>query len=539
MFNFTEEQKEAIKPQGCMVITACPGSGKTAVVSEKIRNELKQLKDYQGVIAITFTRKASQELEHRCRIGGLEIKSSFFGTIDSFCLREIILPFWKHVFEHLGEDLEPKQDADLSIDERILVDENKDVNNISEANFLELIETFSKNNIIYFPTITRLAIHILKSSISCKNYIKSKYKSIYIDEYQDSSEQQHIFFNKVVDLGVTGIAVGDLNQSIYGWRGSSPEYLKELMRSPLFTHRTVTINHRCHPSIYNYANRILNPTFETLPCKSINVYHHDIVGTQRELILCLNKLIPLILKKRPKLTRSDLAVLVKNNNTLEHIREHLTVPCRVFSKDSIDNLESKNGQLWSDLLRFRYNQEILPEQIISALPLTSTLKRPEIKRLRNLIKEIRTTPENTLVDKLISFGNDIFGKPTDTEIAALKLTVEDREAIKQYYPSSPDEIQCMTIHKSKGLEFDVVIHLDLYEWILPRLEINENSREPFCPNLEQDLNLHYVALTRAKSICVLMWSTQRINSRGKQVKGEPSRFLKRPGINGLYKTLNT
>lgn len=114
MINYTEEQIEAIKPQGSLVITACPGSGKTAVIAEKIRNELAELKSYQGIIAITFTRKASKELEGRCRVNGADTKCSFFGTIDSFCLSEIIYPFLNQIFDGNTVDLEPKYESDLT-----------------------------------------------------------------------------------------------------------------------------------------------------------------------------------------------------------------------------------------------------------------------------------------------------------------------------------------------------------------------------------------------------------------------------------------
>ncbi|WP_163018452.1 UvrD-helicase domain-containing protein, partial [Pseudomonas viridiflava] len=86
MIKFTKSQIEAIEHPGNQVITACPGSGKTAVISEKIRNEVDLIRRHQGVIAITFTRKASKELAARCKRGGKETKSSFFGTIDAFCL---------------------------------------------------------------------------------------------------------------------------------------------------------------------------------------------------------------------------------------------------------------------------------------------------------------------------------------------------------------------------------------------------------------------------------------------------------------------
>jgi DNA helicase-2/ATP-dependent DNA helicase PcrA len=55
----TEQQRQIIEYHGNAVIIAMPGSGKTAVVSEKVRGYVRSLKAHQGVIAISFTNKAS------------------------------------------------------------------------------------------------------------------------------------------------------------------------------------------------------------------------------------------------------------------------------------------------------------------------------------------------------------------------------------------------------------------------------------------------------------------------------------------------
>lgn len=92
MTNFkpSPEQEQAIEFVGDMVVVARPGSGKTSVLSRKVRCLVSELRPYQGIIAISFTNKASDELEHRCKADAFDVKSSFFGTIDDFCLREVV-----------------------------------------------------------------------------------------------------------------------------------------------------------------------------------------------------------------------------------------------------------------------------------------------------------------------------------------------------------------------------------------------------------------------------------------------------------------
>ncbi|EMA9953547.1 ATP-binding domain-containing protein, partial [Salmonella enterica] len=107
--------------------------------------------------------------------------------------------------------------------------------------------------------------------------------------------------------------------------------------------------------------------------------------------------------------------------------------------------------------------------------------------------------------------------------------------MKQFRPLCDDEIQVMTLHKAKGLEFKVVFHFDLDEWSFPFRKINDADRySPLYPNLQQELNLHYVGITRAETCCVLINSEFRQNASGEFKKSEESYFFKLPQLYGLY-----
>ena len=58
---------------------------------------------------------------------------------------------------------------------------------------------------------------------------------------------------------MTAVAVGDADQSIYEFRGGSKHYLEKLIMQDGFTRFSLTENHRCHPSIDNYAKRLFDP----------------------------------------------------------------------------------------------------------------------------------------------------------------------------------------------------------------------------------------------------------------------------------------
>lgn len=112
-----------------------------------------------------------------------------------------------------------------------------------------------------------------------------------------------------------------------------------------------------------------------------------------------------------------------------------------------------------------------------------------------------------------------------TAVTTLNNILNSAELLEYFKPAGKNQIQIMSLHKSKGLEFDVVFHLDLHRYVLPK-EFNGQF-----PEAIQDLNLHYVGITRAKKCCVLCTSTVRINGKGESKNGVPSIFLE---LNRLY-----
>ena len=116
--NPTDEQKNAIEYDGSLVAIAKPGSGKTFVLARKIRNILEKTADYRGVIAISYTNKASDELRKRVSAKNVNVRASFFGTIDKFCYGEIIIPFLPHLWGKPSEEISIVRLRDLPEEEQ-------------------------------------------------------------------------------------------------------------------------------------------------------------------------------------------------------------------------------------------------------------------------------------------------------------------------------------------------------------------------------------------------------------------------------------
>jgi len=532
----TQEQINAIEYPHNMVITACPGSGKTTVITEKIRNDINELIEYQGIIGITFTVKASTELKAKVKKNAFNIKNSFFGTIDHFCLSEIIYPFIKRVYEGVAPKLECVSIKDIDNSTKVELLHKFHCTDIEtlKSNAISISEYYSTKGIIFLELIGILALHIVSNSTSCMKYLKARYKSVYIDEYQDSSLEQHLLFKILATrVGLKGVVVGDINQSIYEWRGSNTEYILELIKSNQFKHFAVSLNHRCHNSIINYSNRSLDNTCNIVNCDEIRMYKTCVNGNQYDVSRKVSEIITGLIDNRMVEKLGDIAILVRNNSSLNYFEGHLKHSHTIYKENPLLNRNTFTSKLFSLIISYRLSEDTLVTDIISYISNDITLNPVEIKDTKSRLRAIKSSNEDEWQALTIELVDSIQGHSlSESEIDTFHRASNDKDILNQYSINN-DSIQIMTLHKSKGLEFKVVFLLDLYDWIFPKREFVSGVYEPIFDNYPQDLNLHYVGITRAEEYCILMTSTQRYNGAGELKQARPSQFLEIQGLNEL------
>ncbi|MGN6645690.1 MAG: 3'-5' exonuclease, partial [Cytophaga sp.] len=220
----------------------------------------------------------------------------------------------------------------------------------------------------------------------------------------------------------------------------------------------------------------------------------------------------------------------------------LVTPHRLFISTELDGSLNVWSAIFSNLLYFAYDKtyrfiEVVEEFISYEKIIKSDLKKAlELKnKILDLFKSKKLN-EDEIVDAFIGIANIIAPKSKNSEsIGLLRAVLNSKEQLNSYNLSTIEEITIMTLHKSKGLEFDVVIHLDLYEWILPKKQpgVNNDWKNPVFSNWIQDINLHYVGITRAKKGCLLISSTKRTNDAGQEKEGNNSEFISLHGIQQL------
>lgn len=511
----TDEQRCAIDEKNNIVITAKPGSGKTFTVIEKIKNISNFLYDYQGVIAISFTRKASQELSLRAKKKGIDIKQSFFGTIDSFYISEIIIPFAKLLTRKLIT-----LEVCTTVNDYPAYQELSTIKQGMNDKTQKLLLHSLSEGFIFLDISGETAYYIIKHVTECLDYLKAKYTHIFIDEYQDCGDIQHKIFMELVANGIVGVAVGDLDQAIYAFSNRYSKYLSSLISNPMFKHYELSRNHRCNKSISDYSLRLMggNPS----KVEDLRVFQINVDGCEKEIMHAIDNKLPVIKKKYGIKNNNEIAILCRSNGTAEKCKEFLLTPSKLFIDTELDRFSAYWSRLFCDFLQCYYDNNIYNIDFVEKY-INSEYEPKTYHKVLRIVDKLFDTAEGELkneIEDIIQLAKTIYPEYENSEIVALIIEIlNNEEKLEGFKPASSDEICILTLHKSKGLEYKAVFLMDLYKWVFPFEDCSEED-------YNQSLNLHYVGITRAIDVCYIMQGSLRYRSRyNDYYKTEESPFL--------------
>lgn len=525
----TFEQQKIIDAEGNIVVTAKPGSGKTYTIVEKIAGILENVPEYQGVIAISYTNKASDELKKRCKNKGIDLKSSFFGTIDKFYINQIIRPFACHITKkYIPLEIEkgiPDEPEYESLKEIVYKTE---LNSEQAASIIKML----KSGLIFLPLAGAVALYITKQLPEVLVYLKARYTYIFIDEYQDCGIVQHKFFLYIVHNNICGVAVGDPDQAIYGFNHRWPKYLLQLTYMVDFQYFELSKNHRCHGSIINYSRGLFGIASNITEEK--RVFKVDIEGDEKVIASKIECYLPEIMKEYSINKLNQVAVLCKLNHTIDLIDKYLVIPHKIFKSDPLENLNSEMGNFFRYLLLERFSKTIFPADLAEHF-FSKEFDIENYHRFLHIVEIFYQVPVEHLGECLklfIDLAELLHLKSNKRAINVLKNVLSSKDSLTSYMPAKDDEINVMTIHKSKGLEFSMVFILDLYENVFPN-----NYEKMGSENGNQALNLCYVAITRAKDAVYFLNASERTNKNDRTLKAYPSELYFLPGLEQLRKNV--
>lgn len=456
-----------------ILVSACPGSGKTFTIVKKIEQQLSELKDHQGIIACSYTNEASNELKNRIN-KSFDLSLSFIGTIDSL-VKSIICVFLNRTLEVLNinkpsiiinETSFPVNDKEINRITRFY-DSNektkKDGNNYCKKWLSKLL---NGNYEISFPSYI-FATNIVKNKFF-NDFFAERYPTIYIDEAQDLNYFQHLLLNSIKTYtNASIIMVGDPFQSIYQFRGARPELFKNLVTNGYIRY-SIDISIRCHPNIIFYANKIYNLS------KKKDIIEEVRVKMIKRSDLTLNFLQSL---------SNGMFLLTDDNNTAILLYEEF--------KADFDIIYTKKLDIKGN--DYNLNRDIIDELIKYYLNYDNKLDKYK-SPVDKLLQLIHTMNKKIKKQQLSVNGREITDylqeclKLIDIDISGVTLNEINSKLIdekyKYHYYIVEKDNRIMTIHNSKGLESNNVIIL-----------LNSNFNDP---NNEEFKNKLFVAITRAK-----------------------------------------
>jgi superfamily I DNA/RNA helicase len=548
-----DDQWAAYESTDNCVILAGPGSGKTKTITLKIARLLAEtVRRPQRIACITYSNACVSELRSRLSKLGVEDGNRILiSTVHSFCLTELVLPYASLAGVTVPEPLEvatpaeasrlfnaayaslhggyPKSYFRTACDKlrRTIPDRNSADWRTWSSNETQVVEAYEDlllaNGKIDFDGIVLAGLELVEKHEWVRRAIRAKYPIVIIDEYQDLGLPLHRIVRAFLDANVRIIAVGDPDQSIYGFTGANPALLKALAQDTRIEPVTLRLNYRC-------ADRIIAASRSLFPDRADFQSHDDRQGEivihrlERDLAgqakYALETLVAALLDANDTWTPGDIALLYQSKvEGTEIAKAADRLQMRYFRLDNGSPIkrtrltewlteaaqwcaggwESGEVQLshllkvWRRLQGPGKSEAQLHQsrkQLISAL----FALRDGALSLHEWLTSLAKSVLNNMLGAEPGLSDEIDNLNELIEAAAKDGVLEDFTVqIFGNQGKSPDQINLMTLHSSKGLEFQAVIMLGLEEGVVPSKYIK--TREAY----EEAARLFYVGVTRAKS----------------------------------------
>ncbi len=440
----------------------------------------------------------------------------------------------------------------------------------------EYEKILKRDNALDFDDLLLKTENLLRNDPSVREYYRKVWKYIHIDEYQDTNRVQYEISKMLVGPEHNICAVGDIDQNIYSWRGAE---LKNILAFetdyPETTIITLEENYRSTKNILEAANAIIE---KNKIRKKKNLFTSNHSGDKIVLSGSLDEVgeAEFIADKAQELIKQgvnpdEIAVLYRANfqsRVLEESFLKAGVPYQLLGtrfferkevKDIISYLRAaQSPESLADLKRIinvpaRGIGKTTLVKIFSnqseGLPPAMKLKLEHFQTLLKKITEVSKVEkpsatiafiikESGLEDEWKAGGEDGATRLENAyelvNFASRYDTLAPEEGLLQFLTdaalqSDQDEmkeeqkaVRLMTVHSSKGLEFDVVFIAGLEVGLFPHEKVNDDNLTP--EEREEERRLFYVAVTRARKKIFLCYAQLR-TIFGRQQVNMPSEFI--------------
>lgn len=555
-----KEQWSAYESEGNCVVLAGPGAGKTKTITIKIARLLsEEVRPPRRLACITYSNACVGELLARLRKLSVGDDNRLrLGTVHSFCLTELVLPYARLAGMALPDPVvvaSPAQSRKLfeqayvqtlggtapkwfrtECDKlrRTIVDRDSKEWKTWVSRETAVVEAYEvlllENGFIDFDGIILAGLQLIEKHEWVRKCIRAKYPIIVIDEYQDLGLPLHRMVLALMNQAdVRIVAVGDPDQSIYGFTGAKPGLLRTLEAYPNVTALRLKLNYRCADQIIAGSRMLLpNPAdFKSHDGRQGTILFYKLKCDVRgQADYALGTVLPALLEQNEDWKPGDIAMLYRSLNEgnpiaaaadalgLQYFRldngspikrsrliEWLT-DCAKWCSGGWQSGAVSLGDILKGWRSIRHSLTREAEVLAARAALISFLfahrdgsipLRKWLLAIRKAVVDEIFAEEPGLGDEQENFEDSLEASNKGGVLEAYTVEIFGNQG------KSPDQVNLMTLHSSKGLEFQAVIMVGLEEGSIP------SSYDRTAEQLEEAARLFYVGVTRAKSSVHLMY----------------------------------
>jgi DNA helicase II / ATP-dependent DNA helicase PcrA len=575
------DQWKAYESKGNCVVLAGPGSGKTKLLTVKMARIIhEKIHPPQGIACITYSTECARELKRRLDYLGIEEnRNIFIGTIHGFCLNQIIRPYAKIAGYPLPDPIKVvdtvtcnnifrQAASDLGIEgnpiylkttfdryRRTYIDRKSDEFKKSSAVMPGLIKYFEstlhKAGYVDFDDMMLIGLRLIERRSWVRKALKARFPFLVIDEYQDLGVPLHnIVMQLVFNAGIEVFAVGDPDQSIYGFTGAQPNLLRSLSECDGIEKIELGFNYRCGKKIVEDSIVTLGEKrrFKSVTDEDGELYFWKCPqGAQEQVDTICSDIIQFSLQNRKGRNLGDIAIIYLDKYDAtritraakKHGLNYIGGDRNIRYKFSPVTRWLEDCALWcsggwkigtprlSSIIQFWLNiqnntnssleENSLRQTIVSILwnnrdPKCSLSTWLQFFLDAGLQKRLEQTQTRT--DEIESLSELIAAASDPDKMGDFNIGTFSKQR------GSPDHVNLVTLHSSKGLEFDVVIMMGLEQGRIPDYRISEED-----DRFKEERRKFYVGMTRARGEVHLVYSGWYENNWGKRFNNGPSQFV--------------
>ena len=479
---FTDEQHEIINSSGNIKINAVAGSGKTTTIIEYAKARPKNAR----ILYLAFNKSVKTEAIKKFSDKGL--RNVTVETAHSLAYRHIVYNnnykiraqgYKSHeIAEILGLRIAGEKHGEHIAANHIIKFIsyfcNSDKKKVTELNYREVVsdpaaQIFVTRHYDYIETQTRKLLSKMNSGeieVTHDFYLKKfqlsdpvlNFDYILFDEGQDASSAMLDIFLKQKAVKVI---VGDTHQQIYGWRYAVNSLEKTDFKTFMLT------------KSFRFSQEIADLAMDILKLKSL-ISEYNPVSVK-------GSSVPMDVKVHAILGRTNLGLLLK---AIETVTENKKLKSLYFEGNINSYTYADEGASLYDVLNLHNGKrKLIRDKLVRQMK--------DIKELQDYIEKTGDSQFGMLVDIVKKYGNDIPG---------IIKTIKDKHVENDEKEKA--EIIFSTVHRCKGMEYDVVhiVNDFITEDKLEKLSDDSKGDALSLSRLNEEINLLYVAVTRAKNV---------------------------------------